>query len=162
MRQLSNPTDIIRDSSGNLWVANAGNNALLEFSSTGAYLGQIALPYQPVSLAFGPAGALWVADQADNLLYQYKLASSWNVDAGGNWSTTGNWLNGVPSAVNASVVLGSAITAPRTISTDVSVTLGFLTFSSNQSYTIAGTQTITLHATPVDAAIVVAGAHDFG
>ena len=122
----------------------------------GRYLGQIALPYQPIGLAFGPAGTLWVADQADNRLLEYKTASSWNVDANGNWSATGNWVNGVPNGTNALVIFGTAISSPRTISTDIPVTLGSLTFSSTAKYSIAGPQTITLQAT-TDAAIVVAG-----
>ncbi len=157
--QLSFDNDIGRDPSGNLWVASTWGNALVEFSGTGAYLAQIALPYQPISLAFGPAGSLWIADQGDNRLLEYKAASTWNVDANGNWSVAGNWINGAPNGANASVVFGAAITSPRTISTNIPVTVGSLTFSSTAKYTIAGPQTITLQATSNDAAIVVAGAH---
>ncbi len=157
--QLSFDNDIGRDLSGNLWVASTWGDALVEFSSTGAYIGQIALPYQPISLAFGPAGTLWVADQGDNRLLEYKAASTWNVDANGNWSAASNWINGAPNGANTSAVFGTAITAPRTISTDIPVTVGSLSFSSTAKYTIAGPQTITLQASSNDAAIVVAGAH---
>ena len=156
--QLSFDNDVARDPSGNIWVASTWGNSLVEFNGTGAYLGQIALPYQPIGLAFGPAGTLWVADQADNRLLEYKAAASWNVDANGSWSAAGNWINGVPNGTNASVIFGAAISAPRTISTDIPVTLGSLTFSSTAKYSIAGPQTITLQAT-TDAAIVVAGNH---
>ncbi len=157
--QLSFDNDVALDPSGNVWVASTWGDALVEFNSSGAYLGQMALPYQPISLAFGPAGTLWVADQADNRLLEYKAASAWNVNANGNWSLAGNWINGVPNGVNIPAVFGGAISAPRTISTDIPVTVGSLNFSSTAKYTIAGPQTITLQATPSDAAIGCSGAH---
>ncbi len=73
--QLNGPEALAFDSAGNLWVADAGNNRIDEFSSTGAYLGQFGSkgsgPGQfngPEGLAFDAAGNLWVADT-----YNYRL-----------------------------------------------------------------------------------------
>ena len=121
---MSSPINVARDPSGNLWVASGDNDALVEFSSAGTYLGQIGLSYTPASLGLRPLGNLWVADQNDNHLLQYDVLTgfptgrNWNVDAGGNWSAAGNWTSGPPNAVNASVMFGSAITGPRTITVD--------------------------------------------
>jgi autotransporter-associated beta strand protein len=158
--QLSSPNDVARDPSGNLWVASGGNNALVEFNGAGTYLGQIALSYSPASLGFGPSGTLWVADQNDNHLLEYSAVSppsTWIIDAGGNWSAAGDWANGPPNTVNAAVLFGPTITAPRTIAVDVAVTAGTLTLNSAAKYTIAGPQTIRLQSTVGDAAINVAG-----
>ena len=85
---------------------------------------------------------------------------TWNVDAGGNWSNAANWDNGSANGTNAQVTFGAAITAARTVSVDVAVAAGALTFNNASRYTIAGPQAITLQASPVDATIHVAdGSH---
>jgi DNA-binding beta-propeller fold protein YncE len=67
------------DSAGNLWVADGGNNRIVEFSSTGTYLGQFGSygtgPGQfadPQGLAFDAAGNLWVADTDNNRLEEFS------------------------------------------------------------------------------------------
>jgi uncharacterized repeat protein (TIGR03803 family)/autotransporter-associated beta strand protein len=85
---------------------------------------------------------------------------TWNVDARGNWSNAANWDNGSANGTNAQVTFGAAITAARTVSVDVAVAAGALTFNNASRYTIAGPQAITLQASPVDATIHVAeGSH---
>ncbi len=162
--QLSFPNDVAFDPQGNLWVASTSGDALVEFNSGGTYLGQMALSYSPMSLAFGPSGTLWVVDQNDNHLLEYSPVSSpsaWNVDASGKWSAAGNWISGLPNGVNASVLFGALITAPRTVTVDMAVTAGTLTFNSVAKYTLAGPQTITLQSSAGDAALnVVYGTHE--
>ena len=54
-------------------------------------------------------------------------AQSWAVNADGDWGTAANWSPAsVPNGVDAPAVLAPVITAPRTITLDVPVTLGAL------------------------------------
>ena len=86
------------------------------------------------------------------------LAQTWNVNANGNWGTATNWLpTSVPNGVGASASLLNIITAPRTVSLNVPVTLGNLTFGGNFRYTIAGTNTLTFDAAAGNAALNVSG-----
>ncbi len=66
-------------------------------------------------------------------------AQTWNLNANGNWGVATNWLPAsVPNGVNATATLGNVITANRTITLNLPVTLGTLNFSDNNNYTIAG------------------------
>ncbi len=71
-------------------------------------------------------------------------AQSWAVDADGDWGTAGNWSPAaVPDGVDASALLGPVITAPRTITLDVPVTLGALAVQGGQTYTLSGPNALT-------------------
>jgi hypothetical protein len=75
------------------------------------------------------------------------LASSgWNVDADGSWQSGTKWTTSpiAPGGVNVAAVLGTAITAPRSVSVDSALTLGVLTMNSAQHYTLAGTNALTM------------------
>ena len=86
--------------------------------------------------------------------------ATWNVDAGGNWSLPANWAGGVPNITDARAVLGSFITAPRTVTVNTAITVGRLDFDNANAYTIAGPQALTLDAMSGDAQINVAtGSH---
>ncbi len=86
---------------------------------------------------------------------------TWAANAGGNWSGSGSWINyGVPSGSSIQVVFDGAINAPRTITLDVSPTVGTLTFDNTNSYTLSGSGVLTLATTQGDAAIqVLSGSH---
>jgi autotransporter-associated beta strand protein len=86
-------------------------------------------------------------------------ASTWNVDAGGNWSAAANWSDGVPQGVGAAAVFAEAIAAPRTVYVDVPTTAGSLRFDSTQSYTIGGTGALTLDGNGSASIEVVHGSH---
>ena len=77
----------------------------------------------------------------------------WNVNANGNWSLASNWSQGVPNAPGAAAKFGGKITAPRTVTVNVAATAGTLVFENANTYTLAGTQPITLDATAGNAAI---------
>ena len=77
-------------------------------------------------------------------MIQLGLTSSWNVNASGDWSSAGHWSGAVPNSGGFIANFGPAITAARTVTTNVPRTLGAITFDSSNSYTIAGTGTLTI------------------
>jgi hypothetical protein len=87
--------------------------------------------------------------------------SSWNVDADGNWSNPANWNGGnVPNSVGAAASFGTIITANRTVTVDAPQMVGTISFDNTHSYTIAGTNTLTLDVTSGQAEIdVLNGSH---
>ncbi len=63
----------------------------------------------------------------------------------GNWGTAANWSPAsVPNGVGASASLPNILTAPRTVSLNLPVTLGTLTFDGGFNYTISGRDCNTL------------------
>jgi fibronectin-binding autotransporter adhesin len=86
--------------------------------------------------------------------------SVWNLNANGNWSVDANWSGGVPNAVGATANFGSVITAARTVTVDAAETVGTINFSNPNSYTIAGSNALTLDVSGGNAAInVLVGSH---
>jgi hypothetical protein len=75
-------------------------------------------------------------------------ASQWAVDAGGAWTTPGNWTDGVPNAPAAPAIFGPVISQGRTVTVDEPVTVGSLTFNSANTYTIDGPGGITVAVGP--------------
>ncbi len=87
---------------------------------------------------------------------------TWIADSGGNWSDVTKWdPQAAPNGMNQKAVLDGAITAPRTIVLDAPVTLGSLTMSSSQKYTISGPNALILQVSTTIASInVAAGSHE--
>jgi hypothetical protein len=81
---------------------------------------------------------------------------TWNLDANGNWNEVNNWAILVPNAAGVEAAFAGAITAPRTVTVNASITVGSLFFDSAQAYTIAGTNPLTLDSTSGNAQIHVA------
>jgi len=78
---LSDPRDIAFDHSGDIWVADTGNNRLVKFSREGAQLatigtaGTAAGQFQsPAALAIDGAGAIYVVDRANNRVQKFSAA----------------------------------------------------------------------------------------
>jgi hypothetical protein len=87
-------------------------------------------------------------------------SQTWNIDANGNWSDPGNWFTSVPNAAGVAAAFGNAIQSPRTITVDTPITVGAITFDNANSYTVAGTNALTLDATSGQAQLNVAsGSH---
>jgi hypothetical protein len=86
---------------------------------------------------------------------------TWNVTTGGNWNTPGNWGGSVvPNGASVRATLGPIITAAQTVTLDVPVTLRSLTFNNANSYTVAGTSTLSINGDAGVAALeVIAGSH---
>lgn len=82
---------------------------------------------------------------------------TWHLDADGNWSDNANWIPASPNAIDASALLGNALTADRTITLDTPVTLGELTFASPFRYTLAGSNpnALTFQVSTGNAAILI-------
>ena len=85
----------------------------------------------------------------------------WNGPGGGNYGLAASWTNKtVPNGVNEIARFSGGITAPSTVTLDSAATLGMLKFDSSQSYTLAGSGSLTLQTTSGDATINVnAGSH---
>jgi hypothetical protein len=102
---------------------------------------------------------LWVL-QLDKPLVDPGRIPTWNVDAGGNWSAAASWTTSVPNAKGANAILAGIITAPRTVTLDVPVTLRRLDFDDANAYTVSGANTLTLEAGSGDTLInVKSGSH---
>ena len=91
---LRDPEGLAFDGSGSLWVADSGNNRVLDFAlpfstdeAASVALGQTVFTtstrattasglHSPVGLAFDSSGDLWVADSLNNRVVEYTTALS--------------------------------------------------------------------------------------
>ncbi len=81
--------------------------------------------------------------------------SEWNVAIGGNWPTAGSWLGGVPNGVGAVAKFGAAIGGPANVQIVGAKTVGGIIFDNAESYTIAGTDALTINNGAASGSIVV-------
>ena len=86
----------------------------------------------------------FLQDHAQQIRLSPVLAPQWFVNADGNWSDAVNWHGAVPSAAGAVANFGAAITLPRSVTLDVPRTVGQIKFDNANSYTLAGTSTLTI------------------
>ncbi|HTW42954.1 MAG TPA: LamG-like jellyroll fold domain-containing protein [Solirubrobacteraceae bacterium] len=77
--QLRFPADVAVDADGDVWVADAGNNRIEEFSPTGEYLRQLGTAgsgegqlQDPTALALDSAGDVWVADAGNHRVDEFS------------------------------------------------------------------------------------------
>jgi sugar lactone lactonase YvrE len=71
---LNDPTALAVDANGNLWVANQGNNSILEYSPKYAFQSKATITQgidTPTGIAFDPSGNLWVVNSAANNVTEY-------------------------------------------------------------------------------------------
>jgi autotransporter-associated beta strand protein len=91
------------------------------------------------------------------------VAQTWNVDADGDWGVPANWSPAsVPNGVGASATLGGVITAPRTVTLDIPVTVGTITVNGINNYTLNGPNPLTFEAASGNAGVTVGGTGDLG
>ena len=82
--------------------------------------------------------------------------SAWALDASNDWNVASDWTNGVvPNSAGASASFLGIITAPRTVYSNIPVTVGTLTFNNTNSYVLAGAGSLTLQASTGSAAVNV-------
>ena len=90
---------------------------------------------------------------------------TWNVDAQGDWNQGNNWAPASPpNTNNHSAIFGEKITSPRTVSTDLAVTVNSITFLNTNRYVVAGAGTVNLEknsSAPMAAINVAVGNHEF-
>ena len=108
---LSGPTGAAFDSSGDLWVADSGNNRVMEFlpanlvtsGAAAIVIGQTSMTNSktgtssntlrgPYAITFDSSGDLWVADSSNNRVLEFKPSFSTNEAASvviGQTSMTG-------------------------------------------------------------------------
>jgi len=86
--------------------------------------------------------------------------STWKVNASGDWNTASNWNPVSPNGVDRIASFGSIITSPKTVYTDVPVTVGTLKFDNANGYQIAGQGSLTIEVSGGAGSINVAqGSH---
>lgn len=106
-------------------------------------------------------GMVGIALAASLVMSSPVLAETWNLNADGDWGVPGNWSPAnVPNGVGASATLGGVITAPRTVSLDIPVTVGTITVSGINTYTLNGPNPLTFDAATGNAGVTVSGTGD--
>jgi YD repeat-containing protein len=95
--KFSHPAGIAIDAKGNLWVTDAGNNRVEEFSEAGKYVtqfgsagtgnGQFA---EPDGIAIGSGGHVWVADWANHVV-EFSEAGTFMRRLGSKGSANGQF-----------------------------------------------------------------------
>ncbi|HET7417267.1 MAG TPA: NHL repeat-containing protein [Solirubrobacterales bacterium] len=72
-KSLLSPADAAVDAKGNVWVADKGNNRVVEFNAAGAFVREVASfgtnggkLSAPSGVVVDPGGKIWVADTANN------------------------------------------------------------------------------------------------
>jgi hypothetical protein len=84
----------------------------------------------------------------------------WNIDSNGNWSASANWSGGIPNGTSARATFGSIITQPRVVTVNTPITVAQIDFDNAKSYTIGGSNPLTLENATGDAQIsVLSGSH---
>ena len=69
-----------------------------------------------------------------------SLKANWNIDGGGSWNSAANWDVGVPNGPASTATFGSILDsahAPAVVTVDASQTVGQITFSNTNTYSIA-------------------------
>jgi tripartite motif-containing protein 71 len=76
--QFNDPEDLAIDSSGNIYVADSGNNRVQKFDKDGVYQSQFGSRgsgngqfVYPVGIAFGTGGAIYVTDVGNNRVQRF-------------------------------------------------------------------------------------------
>jgi len=76
-KSLLSPADAAVDAKGNVWVADKGNNRVVEYSPEGAFVREVAIfasnggkLSSPSGIVVDPGGKVWVADTANNRIVQ--------------------------------------------------------------------------------------------
>lgn len=99
---------------------------------------------------------------AHHASYSITVATpQWNRDGGGNWSTTTNWSDNIsPNLNTATANLLNRLTAPSTVTMDLSRTLNILNIDSPIAYTVARGSGVTLTMSGTNPQVnILSGSH---
>ena len=98
--QLSNPTGVAFDSSGNIWVSDSGNYRIQKFDSNGTYLGQFGSYgsgngqlYFPQDVAVDSSGNIWVVDGWNHRIQEFDSSGTYLTQLGGYGSGNGQFIH---------------------------------------------------------------------
>src|SRR5262245_55737573 len=76
--QFNAPYDVAAAPSGNIWVADTGNDRIQEFTSSGTWLRTVGSRgggngqfWSPQGIAVDPSGNVWVADSNNNRIEKF-------------------------------------------------------------------------------------------
>jgi fibronectin-binding autotransporter adhesin len=147
---------------GNLFLLNAG--ATTAFASDGtytllSYIGSFSGALSNLSVTNVQAGKNYAlindtTGHTIQLTIVDGVTSEWNSANGGLW-TIGPWTNGVPNSASITAKFGNNLTSPGTVTLSGPKTVGALIFDNSNSYTLGGTDTLTLDAGIASAAVNV-------
>ncbi len=165
---LSTPSDVRVDASGNIYVVNYGSGKVTKYTSAGGYSGVFASGFSgPYAMAIGPTGNVYVCDSGNNLVDIYNSSGTLLntisvtnpegivVDAGGDVfvsSYSGNKIYEYPPL--GGYVLTGTLPAGLAFSTTTGVISGTPTASSAATnYTITGNNGFGSSSTTISIAV---------
>jgi hypothetical protein len=107
--QFNQPNGVAVDSSGNVYVADSGNNRIQKFDSSGKYLTQWG-PYgttngqffQPNSVAVDSSDNVYVADTGNNRIRKFDSSGEYITQWGSYGSGNGQFKHAIGVAVDSS------------------------------------------------------------
>lgn len=106
--QVLEPGGLAVDHSGNVWVADTGNDRLEEFNSTGGFVTQVGAPGDgqrqfaaPQSLSMDNAGDIWVADTRNDRAQKLGTTTKFELVAGEFTSAAGKLSVPVATATDS-------------------------------------------------------------
>ncbi len=161
---LAAPNGVAVDASGNLWVADTGNNRVLryprpvsqgaritpdmvlgqtDFTSSASALVSASSLRSPIGLAVGPNGDIFVADTGNNRVLEFPAGASTNTPAirvYGQASFT--------SGVAPTILSAQTLSVPRGVSIDSALNLYVADTGANRVLIIPNTQVAPTAGTP--------------
>ncbi len=165
---VSTPSDVRVDASGNIYVLDKGSNRITKYTSAGVYSGIFASGFSgPYAMAIAPTGIVYVADSGNNLVDIYNSSGTLlntisvtdpkgiAVDAAGDIfvsSYSGNKIYEYPPL--GGYVLTGTLPAGLSFNTTTGVISGTPTASSAASnYTITGYNALGNSSTVISIAV---------
>jgi len=91
---------------------------------------------------------------------QLHTSAIWATNGSSNWNNGANWTGGIPQNAGDTATFGSVITAPATVTLDANESVGGVSFNNANTYTIAGSDTLTLDNQGSGASVVVTTGSD--
>jgi YD repeat-containing protein len=105
--QFKNPQGTAIDSSGNVWVTDAGNDRVQEFSSTGEYIRQFGSEGTgngqlkgPKGIAIDSKGDLWVVESGNKRVQEFSSTGVYMSQFGSSGSGNGQFTDPVGIAID--------------------------------------------------------------
>jgi secreted PhoX family phosphatase len=161
------PVGIAFDSHGDLWVADSGNNRVLEYAApltsgeaASLVIGQSSFTAEneatnatglgyPVGVAFDSSGDLWVADNGNNRVLEYAGPSTSSVSS----STVSSQSSSMMTSLSSTSILSGSIVSSQSTSTISATSPQAASTESGSSSAISW---VNLAMVAIDAALILA------